>query len=83
MNKLFERSLGNLQQMSVTILKYIFSQESRQLSHPSLIIISKMEPEKERKIQNCIHEREKPSSICMCESIDACYRLTRSISLEN
>ena len=49
--------------MSITILKYIFSQGTRRLSHPSLIIISEMEPESERKIQNRIHEREKALSI--------------------
>ena len=65
MNKLFERSFSNLQQMSRTILKYIFSQEPRRLSHPPLIIISKVESESERKIQNRIHEREKTSSICV------------------
>ena len=83
MNKLLERSFSNLQQMSVTIFKYIFSQEPRRLSHPSLIIISKVEAEKERKIQNRIHEREKTSSIRMCQSIDAYHKLARSISLQN
>ena len=58
MNKLFERSFSNLQQMSVTILKYIFSQEFFQLFRPPPYI-SKMEPEKERKMQNRIHEGEK------------------------
>ena len=51
--------------MSVTTLKYIFSQELLRSSHPLFIIISKIEPEKERKIQNRIHERETTLSICV------------------
>ena len=68
--------------MSVMILKYIFSQEPRRFSHSFLINLSKLEPEKERKIQNRIHEREKNFQY-MCQSIDAYRKLTRSISLQN
>ena len=82
MNKLFERSFSNLQQMSIPIFKYIFSQELHRLSHPPLIIISEVEPESERKIQNCIHQREKNLEY-MCQSRDARYRLTLSIPLYN
>ena len=51
--------------MSIPILKYIFSQELHRLSHPPLIIISRVESESERKIQNRIHEREQALSICV------------------